>query len=642
MKKITRIVCLVLCLVMLLPAAVACSQKDGTYGAQINMYIADEIHNLDPAYAHLDSGAAKMIGLLFEGLMIIDEDGDLEKGLLKKYEYTVDNMLTPDDPSDDTYTMIIDIRESSWSDGIEVSANDFVFAWKRILDPAFDGEAASLLYDIKGAVEHKTLMASEDDIGLAADDDRITITFKHNIDPEEFLRKTASPALVPLRSQVVSRYYNWPSASATMVCNGPFFVRSYSPGNNMQLARNAYYHRLQDDDDVSPTKFVKPYCINIDFKLNGEDMMKKFENGELFYISELPCDKATREAYQERVQLTDTMSTHTYFFNVNKAPFDNKTVRQVLSKVIDREALVNEVVYAYAATGFIPSGLSDLTDKDDFAANNASKIPGNAAMSVSEAKSALSAAGINPKENYPDELTIMVKVDAVSKLVDEDYVVSQTEFDEDTVDYVVAKMVAEVWNELGFNFKVVPVNAIQYKESTSAMSQYRDELTESLYGIYNEIRVYVSDDEYSTVTKERAAFDVVALDYSLLCDDEFNALAVFAEYFSGSVTDGDFNEEVPLGHITGFKNATYNTLIQEAFDARVAGNDALVSEKLHAAEQLLLDEMPVMPLFVYKEAVLISGELSNIEFTYFGAPILNNAKLKNWQDYIETDEEDDE
>ena len=77
MKKFTRMLCLVLCLVMLLPTVVACSTKDGTYGAQINMYLADEIHNLDPAYAHLDSGSAKLIGLLFEGLMYIDEKGKL-------------------------------------------------------------------------------------------------------------------------------------------------------------------------------------------------------------------------------------------------------------------------------------------------------------------------------------------------------------------------------------------------------------------------------------------------------------------------------------------------------------------------------------------------------------------------------------
>ena len=173
------------------------------------------------------------------------------------------------------------------------------------------------------------------------------------------------------------------------------------------------------------------------------------------------------------------------------------------------------------------------------------------------------------------------------------------------------------------------------------MSQYRDVLTESLYGIYDEIKVYVSDDEYTTVTKERATFDVVALDYTLLCEDEFNALAVFAEAFSGSVTDGPFNEEVPLGHITGFKNSAYNTLIQEAWEAKIAGNTALVSEKLHAAEALLLDEMPIIPLFVYKEAVLIHGDLSNIKFTYFGAPIFNNAKLKNWEDYIDVKDDED-
>jgi len=61
-------------------------------------------------------------------------------------------------------------------------------------------------------------------------------------------------------------------------------------------------------------------------------------------------------------------------------------------------------------------------------------------------------------------------------------------------------------------------------------------------------------------------------------------------------------------------------------------------------EQLLLDEMPVVPLFVYKEAVLVSDDLSNIEWTYFGAPVLNDAKLKNWKDYIEKvyDEDEDE
>lgn len=638
MKKITRIVCLVLCLVMLLPMAVACSSKDSTYGAQINMYLSDEIYNLDPAYAHLDNGSAKLIGLLFEGLMYIDDDGDLQKGLLKDYEYKVDNMLTPDDPTDDVFTMTIDIRESSWSDGILVSADDFLYSWRRLLDPAFDGEASSLLYDIKGAVEHKTQMASKDDIGLSADNDRITITFKHNIDPEEFLRKTASPALVPLRSSVVNRYYNWSSASATMVCNGPFFVRSYTPGDNMQLARNAYYHRAPDDDDVSPTKFVKPYSINIDFKLNGEDMMKNYENGELFYISELPISKELREKYEDKVKLTDSLSTHTYYFNVNKAPFDNKTVRQVLSKVVDRSALVSEVVYAYASTGIVPKGLNDLTKKDDFAANNANKISATAAMSISEARSALSAAGINPA-SY-GELEIIVKVGAVSTLSGEDYVVSGRDFDIETVDYVVATMVAETWNQLGFKFKVKPVSAIQYKESTSAMAQYRDPHSEALYGIYDEIKTYVSDNEYASVTKERAAFDVVALDYSLLCDDPFNALAIFAENFSGSVTDGEYNAEVPLGHITGFKNATYNTLIQEAYDARVKGDDNLASQKLHEAEQILLDEVPVMPLFVFKNAVLQSGDLSGVKMTYYGAPIFNKAKLKNWKDYIE-DKEDD-
>ena len=139
----------------------------------------------------------------------------------------------------------------------------------------------------------------------------------------------------------------------------------------MQLARSSYYNRDVSDEDkyVSPTKYVKPYLINIDFQLNSEEMMSKYEEGELFYISELPASKEIREQYKERAKITDSLCTHTYYFNTNKAPFDNATVRQVLGKVIDRNAIVNEIVFAKPATGIIPGGINDLTNKDDFAEN---------------------------------------------------------------------------------------------------------------------------------------------------------------------------------------------------------------------------------------------------------------------------------
>ena len=79
MKTLTRVLCLVLCLMMLAPTLVACGAKELTYGPQINMYLSSEVYNFDPAYAYLDVSAAKVLGLMYEGLFTIDNKGNLEK-----------------------------------------------------------------------------------------------------------------------------------------------------------------------------------------------------------------------------------------------------------------------------------------------------------------------------------------------------------------------------------------------------------------------------------------------------------------------------------------------------------------------------------------------------------------------------------
>ena len=79
MKTITRVLCLVVCLATLAVGFVGCSGGDPTSGAQVNMYLSSEVYNFDPAYAHLDSSAIKLCGLLFEGIMKLDDNGKVVK-----------------------------------------------------------------------------------------------------------------------------------------------------------------------------------------------------------------------------------------------------------------------------------------------------------------------------------------------------------------------------------------------------------------------------------------------------------------------------------------------------------------------------------------------------------------------------------
>lgn len=651
MKTIARVLCLVLCLATLAVGFVGCSGGDPTSGAQVHMYLSSEVYNFDPAYAHLDSGAIKLCGLLYEGLMKLDDNDKVVKALCKDWKYKVDEGTDKESDEDNIYTMEITIRKSAWSDGSAVTADDFVFAWKRILDPEFDGEGAELLFDIVGAKERKINAESPDNIGLNADQQLLTIEFVRDIDPQDFLRKLTSVSLMPLKQAIVDHYYHWSSASTTIVTNGPFTVLSYYPGTSMELGRNTYYHHDVSDKDATPNpnKHVKPYKIIVDFKLNADEMMEKFEEGELFYISELPASKEIREQYKDRVKLTESLCSHMYYFNTNKAPFDNKVVRQVLSAVISRSEIVNEVVYASASTGIVPGGVNDKTKKDDFAENNANKISSDA-MSISQAKQLLSAAGVDPSTVPEFSITVRVNADSVVNETSGALELSPVnkkspDYVYNTVDYVVAEIVKEKWEALGFTVNLECVNAEQYQEKTSWLLQYRDGIVESLYGINGELEYYDKiNKDNATITAERADFDVIAVDSQMLDTTAFSALSVYATDYSGSscdfiVEDGR-NVIKVRGHISGYNSEAYNKLIAEADEARIKGDTETLSAKLHEAEKLLLEDMPVMPLFVYQNATLVRKELSKYSFDGWGVPNFNKLKMKNWEKYLPNADED--
>ncbi|MBQ9115655.1 MAG: hypothetical protein IJY04_01385 [Clostridia bacterium] len=635
MKKITRFLCVVLCMAILASCFVGCAQTGNATGAYINMYLSSEVYNFDPAYAHLDSSAIKLLGLLYEGVMKLDDDGKVVKALCKDWKYTEDPGVdtAPEATADDKYTMEIELKVTAWSDGTALSADDFVYAWKRLLEPDFDGEGAELLYDIKGAIERKTLAESPDDIGLYADKQIITIEFAHPIDPEDFLRKLTSISLVPLRESTVSYYQDWSSASTTILTNGPFTIRTYDPGQQLILERNIYYmHDTSEDEDPIPDKTVKPFRIVVDYTLNNEQIMQKYEEGQLFFISELPASTEIRNQYKNKVDVSDAYSSHMYYFNTTKAPFDNAAVRKALSDVIDREAIANAVVFAKASTGMIPTAVTDVTKKDSFAANSAVKLSTTAA-DISAAKKAITDAGINPADY--GTLKVLVRAECDSEPDTSGVRIKNNDKDimSATIDVMVANMIVEQWNKLGFKFEVEMVNAVKYEETTSQLVQYSDAIVNSLYGANTETGK-------EPIVVAPRSFDVIALDYQMLDTTAFSALSVFSAKFSGCQLD--FSAEnlyETFGHITGYNSEEYNALIDAAFEAYKAGDKALLSQKLHEAEAKLLSDMPVIPIFEYQNVVLKSSKLSKIGYSAWGSMDFKSTKLKNWKDYVPEGEE---
>ena len=114
MKKTARLISLVLCLATLVACFgfVGCAGTGNSTGAYVNMYLSNEVYNFDPAYAHLDNSAMKLLPLLYEGMMKLDDDGKVVKALCESYDYNVDPGVDKESTADDKYTMTWETGEN--------------------------------------------------------------------------------------------------------------------------------------------------------------------------------------------------------------------------------------------------------------------------------------------------------------------------------------------------------------------------------------------------------------------------------------------------------------------------------------------------------------------------------------------------
>lgn len=306
-----RIVAVVLCAVMSVATLASCTvtkKNEDDKGAIIRMYMTQEVYDFDPAYSFKNDAAQKVVSLLFSGLFKINENGKVEKELAKSY--TIDK-------TKNSMNIVIDPK-ATWSDGTYVSANDVVYTFKRLLKPQNNFEAACLLFDVKNArtVKNATSEYYLDDIGIyPVGEQEVEITFEDGFtNYDQFLRNLASPALVPLREDIVSiNDGDWAKKPGTMSCSGPFMLRkvSYAEDNkSLTLERNPYYFR-QKDDKVDKT--VRPYKLVVDFTKSAEEQYEMFQRGEIFYLGDI----ALSLRGQVKAKVTDAMSTASVYLNEN-------------------------------------------------------------------------------------------------------------------------------------------------------------------------------------------------------------------------------------------------------------------------------------------------------------------------------------
>ena len=694
-----KIIALLLCVLIMIPVFSSCAKRnEDDLGPVISMYLSDEIYNFDPAYAYYNASTRNIVSLLFETLFRLDSDGKIQNGLVDEYEYI-------EIPEKNEYKMVITLKDTCWSNKDPVTTENVLYAWKRLLTPTNGFEAASLLYDIKNARAAKEGDVSIDDIGVEANSQKMmTVRFEGPIDLDAFLLTLTSIATAPLPESHVEKDADWAKKGSTMICSGPFKLgktryvnvdknnmpigkdsedpfleqflvtddydldaagkplakTSYSPVKRLStfiLERNNQYYRNPEEDKID--EYVTPHRLVVNCRMSDAELEEEFKNGHIFYLGDVPCSMRGNKnsTVMQNVTVRDTMSTFSLYFNQNaliddgsntgSRLFANKDVRQALSLAIDRQAIVDAVVFGRVATGLVPYGVVEAgvgKNAENFRdhANNG-LIASTANMEA--AKSLIENLNIDPA-NYS-------------------FSISVASYDQANI--IAVRMIAESWRALGFNVSVKEILTIENNDVLKALVS-----ADKPNDISNAVSKDICDDLFvESIT--RNTFEVVAFDYTAFTPDAYSVLSSFAKSFSGMAVDMQNYQLIP--HRTGYDSEEYNALMeavyyipyfaslnrdtssnflglydekeefQAVYDAVKAiyekygitpttNADSWKSQKavlLHKAEELLLSDLPVVPVMFNQTADVCNKELvSGLTSDYYVPTLFTEATVEGY------------
>jgi oligopeptide transport system substrate-binding protein len=257
--------------------------------------------------------------------------------------------------SDDGLTWTFRLRPHTWSDGAPVTAEDYVFALRRVLDPNTAAEYASALYPIKNALKVNKGALATAKLGVRAEDARtLVIELEH---PAPFLPELLTHyTTFPVPKHIVEKHgSNWTRADK-IVTNGPYTLAEWQPHDHVRLVKNPRFY------DAANVK------IDEVFFLPSEDdnaALKRYRAGELDTQERWPISeyKWLTQNIPGEAKRSTQLTIAFVSFNMAKKPFDDIRVRKAVAMTIDNEALAKDVyqgVYGDVATTFLPPGTANV------------------------------------------------------------------------------------------------------------------------------------------------------------------------------------------------------------------------------------------------------------------------------------------
>jgi len=304
-----------------------------------------EVASLDP---HKTEGVPEshVIRDLMEGLVNQDANGKTIPGVAESWETT------------DNKTFTFHLRKNAkWSNGDPVTAHDFEYSFKRVVDPA-TAAPYSWYMEMTTMVNASDIIAGKKDkdtLGIKALDD-YTLEIKLESAVPYFVMMMGHTTVKPVHQATVEKYGDKWTRPDNFVGNGAYTVDQWVVNERISLTRNPQYW------DDAKTVINKVTFLPIE---NQVAEMNRFLSGEIDITYELPNEHFRRlqKEHKEDVSITGNLCTYYYAFNTTKAPFNDVRVRQALSYTIDRDIITKALLgqgqkNAYAFTPEIISGFT--------------------------------------------------------------------------------------------------------------------------------------------------------------------------------------------------------------------------------------------------------------------------------------------
>ncbi|MDO4264911.1 MAG: ABC transporter substrate-binding protein [Eubacteriales bacterium] len=499
-------------------------------GQALSVQVGPSPETIDPALNSAVDGA-NMIIHAFEGLLRMDKDNNIEPALAESY-----------DVSDDGLTWTFHLREGlKWSDGSDLTANDFVYSWKRLVDPNTAAPYGSIINVVKGFEE--AAAGDVDALAVSAPDDSTFVVELNN--PCIYFDKLAAfAACVPVQQATIdANGESWTIEPETYVTDGAYYMTEFTDGDKIVFTKNPYYWDAEN---------VTFETITWNLIEDANAAYTAFQNGDVQMIKSVPTEEIEALRSNEEFHVDPNLGTYYISFNTQREPFNDSRVREALSLAIDRDYVANTIMQGtYSpAFNFVGPGISDSEAGSSFADNTISEYGKHFGESsyeddLAKAKELLAEAGYPNGEGFP-EISYMTNDQGYHKSV--------------------AEYLQQAWAELGVNCTI----DIQ---------------------------------EWKTVTADRRAgnFDVARNGWVLDYDDPSNILELF-ESTNGN-NDGKYD------------SAEYDQLVKEA---RETADKDEHYQKLHEAEQLMLNDAACAPVAYYNDFYLQSSKLTGTWHSPYG------------------------